>query len=59
MPDRFVREAERRALTGLSRTTVWRLERQGLFPKRRRVAKNAVAWLETEIRQWMASRPEA
>ena len=40
--DRFVREPEVHRLTGLSRTTRWRLERAGKFPRRRRISENAV-----------------
>jgi prophage regulatory protein len=54
--DRFVREAEVHRLTGLSRTTRWRLEQRNKFPKRRQISDNAVAWLESEIVEWMAER---
>ena len=55
--DRFLREAEVRHITGLSRTTRWRLERDGKFPRKRRISENAVAWLASEIGSWMAERP--
>ena len=42
--DRFLREPEVHRLTGLSRTTRWRLERAGKFPRRRRISENAVAY---------------
>jgi len=32
-----------RERTGLSRSTIWRLEREGDFPKHRRISANAVA----------------
>lgn len=51
--DRFMREAEVALLTGLSRSTRWRLERTGKFPQRRRISTNAVAWRESEIQNWM------
>ena len=54
--DRFIREAERRQITSLSRSQWWRMERQGLAPKRHRISANAVAWLETELLQWVAKR---
>ena len=41
---------------GLSRSTIWRLERKGLFPKRRLVTGKIVAWDESEIDEWIASR---
>ena len=40
-------------ITGLSRTTVWRLEKKGKFPKRRHISPNSVGWLEHEIFKWM------
>ncbi len=57
--DRFLREPEVARLTGLSRTTRWRLERAGRFPRKRRISENAVAWVASEIEIWMAERPEA
>ena len=42
--------------TGLSRVTLWRLERDGLFPKRRRIGRAAIAWLDDEIDEWIQSR---
>ncbi len=56
MADRFIRERECRELTGLSRTTRWRLERRGNFPKRRKISPNGVAWLLSEISSWQDSR---
>ncbi|WP_245463785.1 AlpA family phage regulatory protein [Mesorhizobium sp.] len=31
----------------------------GLFPKRRRISPGRVAWLESDIRAWMETRPES
>ena len=42
--------------TGLSRSTIFRLERIGDFPKRRQISPGAVAWLKEEVEQWMHSR---
>ncbi len=58
MPDRFVREVECKRITGLSRSTRWRLERAGVFPKRRQISANAVAWLESEIQEWLRARAD-
>ena len=44
-------------LTGLSRTTLWRLERAGSFPSRILLSKNSVGWLAEEVSAWLASRP--
>ena len=59
VPDRFLREAEVLRITGLSRTTRWRMERRGEFPRRRILSRNAVGWLASQIEAWMAERAEA
>lgn len=46
-------------VTGLSRSTAWRLEKEGKFPSRRQLSANAVGWLKTEIEAWILSRTEA
>jgi prophage regulatory protein len=53
---RLLRFPAVRERTGLSRSTVWRLEREGDFPKHRRISRNAVAWVETEIMEWIHSK---
>jgi prophage regulatory protein len=40
----------------LSRSTIWRMERAGQFPKRRRLSVNKVAWWEPEIEEWVRNR---
>jgi prophage regulatory protein len=44
-------------ITGLSRMTIWRLEKAGKFPPRRRLGVNSVAWLEGDVDAWISSRP--
>ena len=43
-------------LTGLSRTTIWRLERSGDFPNRIRLSAGAVGYRMADIRAWLDSR---
>ena len=57
--DRFLREKDVHSITGLSRTTRWRLERENKFPSRRQISGNAVGWLESELTDWIANRPVA
>lgn len=42
--------------TGLSRSTIWRLEQRGAFPRHRRISTNAVAWVEDEVVSWICSK---
>jgi len=44
-------------LTGLSRPTIWRLEREGRFPARVQISSNRVGWYGHEIKAWLESRP--
>jgi predicted DNA-binding transcriptional regulator AlpA len=44
-------------MTGLSRTTIWRLERAGKFPQRLRLSSNRCGWLLDEVKTWIATRP--
>jgi prophage regulatory protein len=53
---RFMRQREVLRLTGLSRSTLSRLEKTGQFPKRRTLSPAAVAWSEEEVLLWAKSR---
>jgi prophage regulatory protein len=55
---RVVREECCRRLSGLSRSTRWRLEREGKFPHRLRLSANTVGWLEDEILAWLRERAQ-
>lgn len=57
MEYRMMRLPEVKDITGLSETTIWRRERDGEFPKRRRIGPQAVAWRSDEIEAWLDSRP--
>ena len=56
VPLKFLRFHAVRDRTGLSRSTIWRLERRGEFPKHRRISANAVGWLEHDVNEWMLGR---
>lgn len=44
--------------TGLSRATVYRYTARGLIPPQRRVGPGRVAWLASEVIEWIESRPK-
>jgi prophage regulatory protein len=54
---RILGEREVHRLTNLSRTTRWRLEREGKFPKRLRLSGNRVGWQADEVLAWIAALP--
>jgi len=51
--DRVLRLNEVKRITGLSRTTIWQLERAGRFPKHVRLTGKAIGWLESQISGWV------
>ena len=44
-------------VTGLSKTSIYRLEREGRFPARVRVTNSKTAWRSDEIQTWINDRP--
>jgi prophage regulatory protein len=55
-PLKLLRFPTVRDRTGLSRSTIWRLERSGDFPRHRRISANTVAWLEDDVTAWIESK---
>ena len=55
-PVRLLRFAVVRERTGLSRSTIWRLERRGEFPQHRQLSANAVGWIEDDVNDWIWTR---
>ena len=57
--DRLLRLAEVTQLTGISKSTLDRMERRGAFPRRLRLGYRSVAWRESEINAWLKNlKPE-
>ena len=54
---RFLTYEEAGGLIGVNRTTLYRWERQGRFPRRRQIGPNRVGYLASEVEAWMRSRP--
>jgi prophage regulatory protein len=53
---RIIRKPAVRHKTGLSYSTIWRLEKAGTFPLRVQLSLNAVGWYEHEIDAWLEQR---
>ena len=52
----FLRLPEVKAVTGLSKTTIYERIREADFPSPVPIGKRAVGWIESEIKQWAADR---
>ncbi len=56
VPERIIRANEIVEMTGLSRTTIWRMEKNGSFPRRVSLGVGSVGWRFSEVREWMRER---
>ena len=56
---RIIRKPELLNMVGLSDPTIWRMERDGKFPKRLRLGSNSCGWLESEVIIWLTELAEA
>jgi prophage regulatory protein len=55
-PEELLLPNDLKRFVPLSRTTVWRLERRGEFPRRISISDKRVAWRRSEIEQWLKKR---
>jgi prophage regulatory protein len=55
----FIRLPEVKAVTGLSKTTIYELIRGKDFPAPVRLGPRVVAWVKSEVRQWAVGRVQA
>lgn len=53
---KILRKKEVREITGLSDTTLWRLERASKFPRRLRLGASAIGWLQEEVEGWIEEK---
>ena len=53
----ILRPPQVQALTGLSRSTILRMVKQGTFPAPVRLGSRSIGWREGEIVTWLETRP--
>lgn len=51
---KFLTIKEVKAITSLSFATIWRMERIGKFPSRRKISTARVGWVSDEIDKFMS-----
>ena len=56
MDDRLITVARACDMTSLSRTTIWRLESEGDFPRAIQIMPHRKAYRESDVREWIASK---
>jgi len=52
--DRLLRIGAVKARTGLSTASIYRLEGQGRFPRKRQLGSRCVAWYESDLDEFVA-----
>lgn len=50
----LIRASELSKKIGLSTTTIWRLEKAGKFPKRKKVGDHITVWSVAEVNKWIS-----
>ncbi len=55
-PRRFLRLREVLEITGLKHTTIYKLIDEDRFPRQVQVSDRAVAWVESEVNDFMVAR---
>ena len=53
----ILRPPKVQALTGLSRSTIGRMVKQGTFPAPVRLGMRSIGWRESDVLSWLESRP--
>lgn len=56
MANKTLRRRDVEARTGLSRSTLYAMMAQGMFPRPVRLGLRAVGWPEAEIVEWLEAR---
>lgn len=59
MAEKHLRRRAVEEITGLSRSTIYSMMDRGEFPRPIKITGKAVAWPESAIAEWLASRPVA
>ncbi|HCG7088210.1 TPA: AlpA family transcriptional regulator [Vibrio parahaemolyticus] len=53
---KLIRQKEVTEMTGVSRASVYKLMAVGRFPKSVSLGERAVAWVESEVQEWILER---
>jgi len=56
--NQIIRRADVVQLTGISETTIWRMESKGRFPKAVKLTNRCVGYRKSDIEEWLQSPSE-
>ncbi|MBO6573156.1 MAG: AlpA family phage regulatory protein [Balneola sp.] len=52
---KVIRPKQLAKILSISTVTLWRMEKRGELPPRKRISTRAVGWLESDIEEWLNS----
>jgi predicted DNA-binding transcriptional regulator AlpA len=55
----IIRISDAAEIFGCTRVTIWRMEKRGDLPPRRKFNERCVGWLEKDFKEFLESRPYA
>jgi prophage regulatory protein len=58
-PTRMLRLSQVMARTELRKTTIYKLQKEGHFPRAVSLTGHSVRWIESEVEEWLAGRRRA
>ena len=58
-PGELIFWPELQRLVPIARTTIWRMERSGKFPRRINIGERRVVWRRSQVEAWLAQRTTA
>ena len=56
MPTKLIKINDVTAMTGLSKSHLYALVQQGIFPKPVKLTERSSAWVESEVQAWIDTR---
>lgn len=56
---KLLRLSQVKAITGLSRSSLYQMMNQGSFPRSINIGSRAIAWTDASIQEWIDSRINA
>ena len=57
LKDRILRKKEVLEMVGMCYVSIWKMMARGEFPRSIQISPRAVGWRESEILDWLKSRP--
>jgi len=58
LPFKIIRPKELAEILSVSTVTIWRMEKKGELPPRKKIGSRTAGWLAKDIKEWMENSPD-